>query len=180
MGDPSARPGTRCALRLRPCRFAYVTPASTHKYLVCTPTELPSKISMIPYYSYRGPSRILWFLIGAATANWLLKRKDCDSRIFGHCRRLQYQTPPPNSSVPNDVPSNSASLSPSSPNFWSVVFRDIPRTINNIPHSGSEEQQPWRQEKEYLADISRKAADAVRSVHSFSKFPLLIPTSLDD
>jgi hypothetical protein len=136
---------------------------------VSTPTEFPSKISMIPHYRYRGPSRILWFLIGAATANYLLKRTDSDSRIFGHCRRLQYQTPPPNSSVPDG-----AHFAPSAPNTWSVAVRDIPRAINNIPPWGSEQQQSWQQEKEYLADISRKVADAVRCCLSRPKFPSLI------
>lgn len=102
---------------------------------------------MIPYY--RGPSRILWFLIGGVTASWFLRRKDTDSRIFGHCRRLQYQTPP----------LNSPDATPSDPNSWSV--RDIPKTINHIPHWGSEQQQSWQQEKEHLADISRKVADAM-------------------
>jgi hypothetical protein len=136
---------------------------------VSTPTELPSKISMIPHYTYRGPSRILWFFIGAATANWLLKRTDSDSRIFGHCRRLQYQTPPPNSSV-----SDGAHFAPSAPNSWSVAVRDIPRAINNIPLWGSEQQQSWQQEKEYLADISRKVADAVWCCLSRPKFASLI------
>lgn len=112
----------------------------------------------MPYYNYRGPSRILWFLIGAVTTNWLLKPKDSNSRIFGHCRRLQYQTPPPNSSVPDGASSNGA---PSAPNPWSVTVRDIPRTINNIPHWGSEQQQSWQQEKEHLADISRRVTDAM-------------------
>jgi hypothetical protein len=120
---------------------------------------------MIPYYSYRGPSRILWFLIGATTASLLLKRTDFHSRTFGHCRRLQYQTPPPNSSV-----SDGAS---SAPNSWSVTLRDIPKAINNIPPWGSEQQQSWQQEKEHLADISRKVADAVRCCLSRPKFPSL-------
>lgn len=157
----SARHNTRRALRLPPCRIVYVSPASAHnKYPMCTPSEL-SKISMIPYYNYRGPSRILWFLIGAVTTNWLLKRKDCDSRIFGHCRRLQYQMPQPNS-VPDGTP-----FAPSAPNSWSVTVRDILRTTNNIPHWGTEQQQPWLQEKEYFGDISRKVTDAVRSYLSF-------------
>jgi len=105
---------------------------------VSTPTEPPSKISMFRHYSHRGPSRILWFFIGAATANWLLKRTDSDSRTFGHCRRLQYQTPLPNSSVPGGALSNDPS----------------------VPDS-CEQQQSWQQEKEHLADISRKVADAM-------------------
>jgi hypothetical protein len=148
---------------------------------MCRLTELPSKISMIPYYNCRGPSRILWFLIGAATTHWLIKRKDCDSRVFGHCRRLQYQTPPPNSSVPDGAPSNGAA---SVPNPWSVTARDIPRTINNIPpsHWGSEQQQSWYQEKEHLADITRKVTDAVWSCLCLylPKFPLLMTFQMAD
>lgn len=103
------------------------------------------------YQYYRGPSRIVWFLIGAVTANWWLKRKDADSRIFGHCMRLKYQTPPP-------------TTTPSVPDSWSVTLRDIPKAINHIP-LGGEQQQSWQQEKEHLANISRKAADAVRVVY---------------
>ena len=67
-------------------------------------SPLPSKM-----HYYRGPSRILWFFIGAATTSWLferrLKSKDDQSRIFSHCMRLQHQTPPPNSSfVPDGTP----------------------------------------------------------------------------
>lgn len=120
---------------------------------------------MNPYFSYRRPSRILWFVIGAATASLLLKRTDSHSRTFGHCRRLQYQTPTPNSSVPDGALSD-AQFASSAPNSWSVtLLRDIPRTINNIPPWGSEQQQSWQQEKEHLADISRKVADAVSVVY---------------
>ena len=128
---------------------------------------------MIPHYSYRyrGPSRILWFLIGAATASLLVKRTDSHSRTFGHCRRLQYQTPPPNSSVPDGAPSDGGHFASSAPNSWSVTLRDVPRAINNIPPWGSEQQQSWQQEKEYLADVSRKVADAVRCCLSHPKIP---------
>lgn len=132
---------------------------------------------MIPHYSYRhrGPSRILWFLIGAATASLLLKRSDSHSRTFGHCRRLQYQTPPPNSSVPDGTLSDGAHFASSAPNSWSVtLLRDIPRAINNIPPWGSEQQPSWQQEKEHLADISRKVADAVQCCLSRPKFPSLM------
>jgi len=99
---------------------------------------------MIPHYSYsfRGPSRILWFVIGAATASLLLKRTDSHSRTFGHCRRLQHQTPLPNSSVPDRTLSDDAHFASSAPN-------------------SCEQQQSWQQEKEHLADISRKVADAM-------------------
>lgn len=129
---------------------------------------------MFPHYSYRfrGPSRILWFVIGAATASLLLKRTESHSRTFGHCRRLQHQTPLPNSSVPDGTLSD-AHFASSAPNSWSVTFlRDIPRAINNIPPWGSEQQKSWQQEKEHLADISRKVADAV-GVVSRPKSPLI-------
>lgn len=132
---------------------------------------------MFPHYSYRfrGPSRILWFAIGAATASLLLKRTDSHSRTFGHCRRLQHQTPLPNSSVPDGTLSDDAHFASSAPNSKSVTFlRDIPRAINNIPPWGSEQQQSWQQEKEHLADISRKVADAVWCCLSRPKFPSLI------
>jgi hypothetical protein len=127
---------------------------------------------MIPHYSFRGPSRILWFVIGAATASLLLKRTDSHSRTFGHCRRLQHQAPMPNSSVPDTTLSDDAS---SAPNSRSVTFlRDIPRAINNIPPWDSEQQQSWQQEKEHLADISRKVADAVGVVYLVQKFQSLM------
>jgi len=94
---------------------------------------------MISHYRYRGPSRILWFLIGAATASWLLK-PNSDSRIFGHCKRLQYQTPPPNSSLPDGALSDGAHFTPSAPN-------------------SCEQQQSWQHEKEHLANTTRKVTD---------------------
>jgi hypothetical protein len=132
---------------------------------------------MFPHYShrFRGPSRILWFVIGAATASLLLKRTDGHSRTFRHCRRLQHQTPMPNSSVPDSSLSDDAHFSSSAPNSRSVTFlQDLSRTINNIPPWSSEQQQSWQQEKEHLADISRKVADAVGDVVSCPKFSSLM------
>ncbi|KAF8963417.1 hypothetical protein BDZ97DRAFT_1758673 [Flammula alnicola] len=89
---------------------------------------------------HRGPSRLLWFIVGAATATWWIKRKDADRRIFGHCKRPPIQ----------------ASSGPAS---------DHPGAFSGSrsPFSDWEKRQDWQweQEKEHLAKISRQATDAM-------------------
>lgn len=127
---------------------------------------------------HRGPSRIVWFLIGAGAATWWIRRKDGERRIFGHCRRVS----------PLDV--NEA---PQGPSPWQPqTISDVPRAIANMPPSyeatpAHQQQQPvspgargmmgedwdprkmrhddqWEAEKEQLAKLSRQATDTVRAV----------------
>jgi len=129
---------------------------------------------MHPYHFHsmgpwrRGPSRLVWFLIGAATATWWLKRKDTDRRIFGHCMRPSIQSSPSQST-------DSSAPPPTNPG-WPQSLSEIPRVINNIPqvHSSptpsspaplveweKRQEQQWDLEKEHIARISRQATDAM-------------------
>lgn len=127
---------------------------------------------MHPYYYplgrhwHRGPSRIVWFAIGALTAAWWIKRKDGDRYTFGHCRRL------PPQSYPQTDPATSQSTTPVT-YTWPQTISDIPRAINSIPPADSSPASPewgkrteWlsEQERVHLANISRQATDAV-SLH---------------
>lgn len=107
---------------------------------------------MYPYHHHwhRGPSRILWFFIGAASATFWIKRKDMHNEgHFSRCFRAPIQQPPP-ASAP----------------AWSA--RDIPGAINNIPPA---EPVPWAlghqksassREEERILELTRQAGDAVR------------------
>ncbi|KAF8159682.1 hypothetical protein B0H34DRAFT_858436 [Crassisporium funariophilum] len=117
---------------------------------------------MHPYYSphhmgmgmwRRGPSRIVWFAIGAITASWWIHRKETDRRIFGHCKRPQLQSPLPIPPIDDPITPSGAP--------WPDV-RSIPNTISNIP-SGWDRRQlwQWEQEKEHMATISQQATDAM-------------------
>ncbi|KAF5316665.1 hypothetical protein D9619_006655 [Psilocybe cf. subviscida] len=122
---------------------------------------------------HRGPSRILWFLIGAGTATWWIKRKDGDRHIFGHCRRV---------APPASVEAQPAPWPPQS-------ITDIPRVIANMPPASSEPASPqpvspgargmmgegwdpkrsryedhWDIEKEQLAKLSKQAADTMAEI----------------
>ncbi|KAF8909402.1 hypothetical protein CPB84DRAFT_1766051 [Gymnopilus junonius] len=113
--------------------------------------------SYIGPHWHRGPSRILWFALGAVTAAWWIKRKDSDRHVFGHCRRLPPQYyPPTDSTVPPST----------SPVTWPQTFSDIPRAINNIPPAAdpsSASRSEWLsdEERERLANLSRQATDAM-------------------
>ena len=127
-------------------------------------------------YWHRGPSRILWFAIGAFAATWWIKRKDGERYSFGHCKRLPPQPyPPPESSA--------AQSAASGDNSWS--FGDIPRKINNFPpadypaalpewaRSRSNNNSDWltEEEKARFANMSRQATEAV----SIEIFTILHP-----
>lgn len=115
---------------------------------------------MYPYHHlhhmgrfHRGPSRLLWFVLGGLTATWWYKHKEADKVAFGHCIRRSMQNsfpdaPPfiptreapagevPQSAATNstEAPQSSASRTPQSPS-WPQSVGDIPRAINNIPPS---------------------------------------------
>ncbi|CAA7267417.1 unnamed protein product [Cyclocybe aegerita] len=128
-------------------------------------------------FAVRGPSRLLWFVIGAMTATWWIKRKQCESRVFGHCLRPAIQ---PTDSKHRDG--------------WTQNAVDVSRAINNIPiaptpmgdfngtgtgtpasagtpqvswdrdharHSWQWDQWQGQAEREQFSRMSRQAADAM-------------------
>ncbi|KAF9453618.1 hypothetical protein P691DRAFT_719478 [Macrolepiota fuliginosa MF-IS2] len=117
-----------------------------------------------PYY-WRGPSRIVWFLIGAGTATWWIKHRDVHHfSQWGHCRRLAIENATANANM--STTAQPANGSPES----SFSFKDIPRTINNIPPAAAswnwgwgerKEAQKYQEEQDNLAELRRQATDAM-------------------
>lgn len=110
------------------------------------------------YRWHRGPSRIIWFLIGAASATWWIKGKEArhgqGSWSYGHCVR------------PSIQPQLQPLPAPPNPDASSWSPRDIPRAINNIPPADSwggqqSQTEPWSEEKERMAALGNQAGDKV-------------------
>lgn len=112
------------------------------------------------YRWHRGPSRIVWFIIGAVSATWYIKGKEAHRQGYGpwngpwnhgHCVR------PPIQPLPSPPTSDASPWTP----------RDIPRTLNNIPPAESwggqpSQTEPWNQEeKERMAALTNQAGDKV-------------------
>lgn len=110
-----------------------------------------------PRYS-RGPSRLLWFFIGAGTAFWWLKHREANGHV-PFCARHRLQPPT------TDNQQNPG---------WPQRMGDIPRAINNIPpvdattepspqppSRGSPASWKWDPDREHLEKISKQAVDAV-------------------
>ncbi|KAF8074898.1 hypothetical protein FPV67DRAFT_603475 [Lyophyllum atratum] len=104
---------------------------------------------MHPYSSgphwhwHRGPSRLIWFFIGAATATWWIKHKE--GRHGGsnhHCIRAPVQPP--------------VLSSHSDPDPWST--RRVTRAINGIPPA-EVSNNDWDEEKQRVAELSQSAGD---------------------
>lgn len=100
---------------------------------------------------WRGPSRLLWFFLGAGAATFWIKRKECrDGNSWSrHCVRAPIQPP---------------TFSSGESTSWSP--RDIPRAINNIPVGEYSNNQPrgtqaWEEERERMLALSQKAGDKV-------------------
>ncbi|KAF9054365.1 hypothetical protein BJ165DRAFT_1438287 [Panaeolus papilionaceus] len=104
-------------------------------------------------FMYRGPSRLLWFAIGAVTASWFIKRKD-ERRVWGHCRRPALG--------PNDLPQQS----PDDQDPWKARATEFSRTINNLNPPDGPVTPPWdekefQQQREHFAKVSRQAGEAM-------------------
>ncbi|TFK32781.1 hypothetical protein BDQ12DRAFT_691974 [Crucibulum laeve] len=99
----------------------------------------------------RGPSRILWFAVGAGTAAWWIKHKDTERRPFGHCVRPLLQAPPP--------------PSPPTPPSEDWTPREISKAINNlggkVEWGRGEQQTSHTWEDEQVAAFTRQAADTM-------------------
>ncbi|PPQ88701.1 hypothetical protein CVT25_009465 [Psilocybe cyanescens] len=119
------------------------------------------------------PSRLVWFIVGAASATWWIKRRESNGRTFGHCMR-----PPIQSHI--HASGNNDGIQPPPQGHhspWPQSIGDIPRAINNIPEPSPPPPQiyspnalgewekrqdtQWDLEKEHLAKISRQATDAM-------------------
>lgn len=102
---------------------------------------------------HRGPSRFLWFFIGAGTATWWILHKGANAHyqhgLFGHCRRPQL--PPPD---------NGGTMNPDA-SLPMPDSRNVPRNASawGIPF---ERAAQWdAPDKENMAPFSRQAVDTV-------------------
>jgi len=134
------------------------------------------------HYYHRGPSRLLWFFIGAGAATWWIKRKDYDVRSFGPCRRLPPsshtfpQGAPTSNTVPpypypsqSTAPAAAATSHPADPSIPTESPKDqvpVAPTGMKIPPPVWEWEKrrdwEWEQDKENFVKMSNQAADAVR------------------
>lgn len=131
---------------------------------------------------YHAPRRLLWFIIGAGTATWWIKRKDCERTSFGPCRRL----PPSSQGFPQDTPTPKAAPPYPYPAPAAHAPLDPAKPADPqapvVPQQGAappagprmkfpppvwerekREDWEWEQEKENLAKMSNQAADVVRT-----------------
>lgn len=90
-----------------------------------------------PYSYYRGPHRLLWFIIGAGAATWWFKHKD--SAYGTNCRG----TFGPGSRPLTVSPSGTSNVGP-----------------NEVAHWGPTAQRTW--DEHPVGTFSRQAADTVR------------------
>jgi len=91
---------------------------------------------------YRGPSRLIWFFVGAATATWWIKHKEGWHGGSRHCIRAPIQPPVLSSS--------------SNPDSWSTS--GVAKAINGIPPAELSNND-WNEEKQRVAELSQSAGD---------------------
>ncbi|KAL0951906.1 hypothetical protein HGRIS_008561 [Hohenbuehelia grisea] len=121
---------------------------------------------------HRGPSRLLWFGLGALSASMWVKHKQWHEgqgkQCYEHCLRAPVQAPPTTpqpSPYPGDGrPAADVMMMPTS-------LKTIPESINRIPPAqdmvpsvpwmlGYQHQdQRWEQEKEKMRDLGQQAGD---------------------
>ncbi|KIM44941.1 hypothetical protein M413DRAFT_442916 [Hebeloma cylindrosporum] len=128
-------------------------------------------------YYHRAPSRLLWFFIGAGTATWWIKRKECEGRSFGPCRRLPpssqgfpstsnaapaYQYPAPDPAKPS-IPADSRDQAPVPTPPPQDAAPAGPRMRFPPPIWEWEKRQDreWEQDKENFIKMSSQAADVM-------------------
>lgn len=121
-------------------------------------------------YYHRAPSRLLWFIIGAGTAAWWIKRKDCERLSFGPCRRL----PPSSQGFPNasnpappypysaPAPSEPTDQAPIAPQQDAAPPAPRMRFPPHVWEWEKQQDKEWEQDKENFIKMSNQAADVVR------------------
>jgi hypothetical protein len=107
-----------------------------------------------PYYR-RGPSRIIWFILGGVAASWWMIRKEAHAAYghIGYCVRKPIQASP--SDQPQELP---ASL----PDERTPM--SIPQTPNGKYAAWGFGQTPpfgWEEEKDRMLALGRQAGDTV-------------------
>jgi len=105
---------------------------------------------LAPHFRYfrRGPSRIVWFILGGAAASWWIKHKEMRTheRYMGYCHRKPVYPAPPastsdGSAANQDVNANAQPGSTTMPVVW-----------------GNKE---WEDEKDRMWAVGRQAGDTM-------------------
>ncbi|KXN84263.1 hypothetical protein AN958_12836 [Leucoagaricus sp. SymC.cos] len=120
-------------------------------------------------HCYRGPSRLLWFFIGAGAATWWHKHREMhnSSWTWGHCRRAAIHNNPNNVPIATaPVAEGSAANQSANTPDSSFSFKDIPKTINNIPPAGwgwgeRKETERYQEEQDRLAELRRQTTEVM-------------------
>lgn len=101
----------------------------------------------------RGPSRLLWFMIGAGSATVFIAHREAHeggkSRYWSHCFRAPIQVPHSLPSSPNQLPTPGP-IPPAHPEIepWQRL-------------GGRLTEQQWMEERERIAAMKRHAQDTV-------------------
>ncbi|GLB41884.1 hypothetical protein LshimejAT787_1004840 [Lyophyllum shimeji] len=97
------------------------------------------------WHWHRGPSRLIWFFIGAAAATFWHKHKEAKHGVgwHPHCLRAPIQPPVLSSSANPDRRS----------------MHGVSKAINNIPPAELSNSTEWNEEKQRMAELSRSAGD---------------------
>lgn len=98
----------------------------------------------------RGPSRLLWFAIGAGSACVWIAHKEAHegrkSQYWNHCFKAPIQVPP---------------MLPSSPN-QTTAPTSHEHTNERWQHWNRMSEQQWREEREHVLHMKKQAQDSVR------------------
>ena len=108
------------------------------------------------HHFYRGPSRLIWFILGGVTTAWWIKHKEIREHngYFGHCVRKAIQA----SSTPS--PTNMDAQSRPTPNSqWDARYESNSSPPIPLPFGWTNEE--WEREKERMWSMGRHAGDTV-------------------
>ncbi|KAG2145115.1 hypothetical protein DEU56DRAFT_788845 [Suillus clintonianus] len=119
---------------------------------------------MYPYYShqyFRGPSRILWFMLGAGAATfWNCGRQMRENRAHYFPCVMQARRVEGSGEQPNTPPVSSKSDAPASQEHrWNFIYRNQPD--RNGDGTAGWNQREWEEDKERLKEIQKRTEDAM-------------------
>lgn len=116
------------------------------------------------HHFHRGPSRLIWFILGGVATAWWMKHKEIREHngYFGHCVRKPIYAPPPPPS-PADVNDHYAEQPRPVPHSqWDARYGTPSRNPSPpiaLPFGWSNEE--WEKEKEKMWSMGRQAGDTV-------------------
>ncbi|KIY43765.1 hypothetical protein FISHEDRAFT_77702 [Fistulina hepatica ATCC 64428] len=139
------------------------------------------------HHWHRGPSRLLWFIIGAVSAAYWMKRKQwCDDSTYRRCFRPRvpppyiHQHPWPESAIPTSTPEGPSQSVPGCVPVGHVHPRPALPTQSSVGDnrgspfpspwsfppppwgfSPQDQERRWQEERERMAAMARQAGDAM-------------------